>query len=153
MQIQKHIKTPKLTVSKVILWLRLWSCFSSCIVLQGATWKALDTCYIRNVGRSWGFAQKRLKYWHVDRQAELLNALSQGRTQVDSELDWSLLPCQNLVDTERHDLFDTWTGDFNLYYHEKWKKYLKRNSNLYLATAEQPFSCFLQQNKVKLIVL
>lgn len=163
MQILKHIKTTKFTVSdKEILWLRLCPCFSICIVLQGATLKAHDTCYISDVVRSWGFAQKPLKHWHLARQAELLNVLSQGRTQVeypstamrlmDSELDRSLLLCQNLVGIERHDLFDTWTGDFTLYYHEKWRKYLKRNSNLHLTTTEQPLCLFLWESKVKHIV-
>ena len=60
MQILKHIKTTKLTVSdKEILWLRLCPCFSSCIVLQGATLKSHDTRYISDVVRSGGFAKSR----------------------------------------------------------------------------------------------
>lgn len=77
MQILKHKKTTKPVVfNKEILWLRLCSCFSNCTVLQGATLKAHNTCYISDVARSWGFAQKPLKHWHMARQAELLNVLS-----------------------------------------------------------------------------
>lgn len=145
-----------------ILRLRLCPCFSSCVVLQGATLKAHDTCYISDIARSWGFAQKLLKHWHLARQAELLSVPSQRRTSVeypsramclmDSEPDRAPLLWQHLVSIERHDLFATWTGDFTLYYHEKWRKYLKRNSNLHLTVTEQPFCVFLWDSETKPIV-
>lgn len=163
MQILKHIKTTNLIVSgKEILWLRLCPYFSSCIALLGATLKARDIRYITDVVTSWGFAQKLLKHWHLARQAELLNVLSQGRIWVeypsiamclmDSELDTSLLLCQNLVGIERHDLFDSWTGDFTLHYHAKWREHLKRNGNLHLTTTEKPFYLLLWESKMKAIV-